>query len=254
MQHFFFILKFWRAGGWRRVAPGGGTGGHWLGFTSPLAGWRRRHAFEVTFFSTSWGCTMYTMWCRAVLIIYVWVALILGLLRIGHCKGFALGTYLLFNVAAMLWQVRCIIWCCKLYKCEMYMVWWNEASLKLIPQVCAALAIFHILPSSTSFSHNMTPGTERFVLHIWPRPLLDFQGNFRFLSKWGAWLAASYISCLPVQLVSSALYLSFDDHQVKIQVLLSEISQWLDETLFTRRRTRRVFNWGPPGGTWTEGA
>merc|ERR1719432_427343 len=85
--------------------------------------------------------------------------------RIGHCKGFALGTYLLFNVAAMLWQV------------------------------CAALAIFHILPSSTSFSHNITPGTER------------------FLSTWGAWLAVSYISCLPVQLVSSALYLSFDDHQ-----------------------------------------
>lgn len=85
--------------------------------------------------------------------------------RIGHCKGFALGTYLLFNVAAMLWQV------------------------------CAALAIFHILPSFPSFSHNMTPGTER------------------FLSKWGAWLGASYISCLPVQLVSSALYLSFDDHQ-----------------------------------------
>ena len=56
------------------------------------------------------------------------------------------------------------------------------------------------------------------------------QVNFRFLSKWGAWLAASYISCLPVQLVSSALYLSFDDHQVKFQVLLSasnpsEISQ-----------------------------
>jgi len=84
--------------------------------------------------------------------------------RIGHCNGFALGAYLLFNVAAMLWQV------------------------------CAALAIFHILPSFPSLSH-LAPGTER------------------FLSKWGAWLAASYISCLPVQLVSSALYLSFDDHQ-----------------------------------------
>jgi len=87
--------------------------------------------------------------------------------RIGHCKSFTLVGYLLFNVAAMLWQV------------------------------CAALAIVHILPPFPSFPHNRAPGTER------------------FLSKWGVWLAASYLSCLPVQLVSSALHLSFDQQQDK---------------------------------------
>jgi len=85
-------------------------------------------------------------------------------LRMGECKGFALGTYLIFNVAGMLWQV------------------------------CAALALFHILPSNPSFSH-MTPGTER------------------FLTRWGSWLVASYLSCLPVQLISAAVHISFDNQQ-----------------------------------------
>jgi len=85
-------------------------------------------------------------------------------LRIGDCKGFALGTYLVFNVAAVLWQV------------------------------CAALAIFHILPTPSSFSH-VPPGTERFLI------------------RWGAWLSASYISCLPVQLISAAVHISFDSSQ-----------------------------------------
>jgi len=85
-------------------------------------------------------------------------------LRIGDCKGFALGTYLVFNVAAMLWQV------------------------------CAAVAIFHIIPSFPDFS-QMTPGTER------------------FLTRWGAWLVASYFSCLPVQLISAAVHISFDSSQ-----------------------------------------
>jgi len=85
-------------------------------------------------------------------------------LRISDCKGFALGTFLIFNVAVMLWQV------------------------------CAALAIFHILPAYPSFSH-MTPGTERFLI------------------RWGSWLVASYLSCLPVQLISAAVHISFDSHQ-----------------------------------------
>ena len=31
------------------------------------------------------------------------------LIRIGDCKGFALGTYLVFNVAAVLWQVHGVV-------------------------------------------------------------------------------------------------------------------------------------------------
>ena len=187
--------------------------------------------------------------CRAVWL-YVWVTegfwfwkVILQywfFFRIGHCKGFALGTYLLFNVAAMLWQVSCKTYTCEIDEMKQPWSWFFRCVLHW-----QSFTFYH-----PSLRFPIIWRQELKGLRCMTKAAFGVEVHFRFLSKWGAWLAASYISCLPVQLVSSALYLSFDDHQVKIQasaistcisrLVPGDIFQRFDETLFTcRRRMRR---------------
>ena len=99
--------------------------------------WRTGGALRLVYWSLAWVCS-FTGWCAAYsclsgysLPIFLQFAhhiiaqgcvhdkicrlvmdkslILLAPFRIGHCKGFALLTYLLLNVAAMLWQVPCIM-------------------------------------------------------------------------------------------------------------------------------------------------
>ena len=74
----------------------------------------------------------------------------------------------------------------------------------------------------------------------------------RFLIRWGAWLVASYLSCLPVQLISAAVHISFDSHQVEHPqhlLMLALHVFWCCLMTTFRRWLRRVCSWG---GTLTE--
>ena len=69
---------------------------------------------------------------------------ICNFIRLGRSTGFLLGAYLVFTSAAMLWQVQQpILLCCE---CFIALI----VPCNCITQVCAALAICHILPSPPS--------------------------------------------------------------------------------------------------------
>ena len=69
----------------------------------------------------------------------------------------------------------------------------------------------------------------------------------RFLIRWGAWLVASYLSCLPVQLISAAVHISFDNQQVEhyipstLQFRHLMFSEGFLKTTF-RRWMKRLFS------------
>ena len=56
------------------------------------------------------------------------------------------------------------------------------------------------------------------------------------MSKWGSWLVASYLSCIPVQLMSAAIHLSFDNRQVHEHLQLQETLQDVEEESVQLRR------------------
>jgi len=144
--------------------------------TATFAAWyelRQEHLSALTNTIENEGVVMQVLdggWCLEVGLLVTGMGLlshyliggIVMPLRLGRSTGFLLGAYLVFTSAAMLWQV------------------------------CAALAICHILPSPPS-------GTAL--------------GSDRFLLKWGVWLASSLVACLPVQIMSAAIHLAFDKNK-----------------------------------------